>query len=193
MRAFLWSTALFAVGALALPGIQQGKRSSTASTDGSCGAVSGETCSGSSFGNCCSGAGYCGSNNTYCGQGCQSGYGVCTGEVNGLLISNDGTCGSGVTCQGSIFGDCCSNSGFWYYRYTPFHVSSTNAKIVVRRAITALLLHVTVPMVFVDRQLLPLFRLLHIPTALRLQVLSQQLPPTQLVQSRMVQSTLLPV
>jgi hypothetical protein len=30
----------------------------------------------------------------------------------GLAVSEDGSCGNGVTCQGSTFGDCCSQYGF---------------------------------------------------------------------------------
>jgi Polysaccharide deacetylase len=47
------------------------------STDGSCGGSTGETCLGSTFGNCCSQYGYCGSDSTYCGTGCQSTFGSC--------------------------------------------------------------------------------------------------------------------
>ncbi|TGO13015.1 hypothetical protein BTUL_0078g00240 [Botrytis tulipae] len=46
------------------------------STDASCG--NGYTCNGSSFGNCCSQYGWCGSTSTYCGTGCQSGFGTCS-------------------------------------------------------------------------------------------------------------------
>ncbi|KAM3065777.1 hypothetical protein ACMFMG_009998 [Clarireedia jacksonii] len=47
----------------------------TISEDGSCG--DGQTCQGSTFGNCCSAAGYCGSSSDYCGKGCQSSFGTC--------------------------------------------------------------------------------------------------------------------
>jgi len=47
----------------------------TISEDGSCG--DGQTCQGSTFGNCCSAAGYCGSSSDYCGTGCQSSFGTC--------------------------------------------------------------------------------------------------------------------
>ncbi|KAK6612567.1 glucooligosaccharide oxidase [Botrytis cinerea] len=46
------------------------------STDASCG--NGYTCKGSSFGSCCSRYGWCGSTSTYCGTGCQSGFGTCS-------------------------------------------------------------------------------------------------------------------
>ncbi|KAI9649729.1 hypothetical protein NHQ30_002310 [Ciborinia camelliae] len=48
------------------------------SMDGNCGGDgTGQTCKGSSFGNCCSQAGYCGSTGDYCGMGCQANFGVC--------------------------------------------------------------------------------------------------------------------
>ena len=81
------------------------------STDGTCGAKNGKTCQGSTFGNCCSSSGYCGST-THCEAGCQPAYGTCNpGSGN---ISTDGACGpkNGKTCKGSTFGDCCSSSGF---------------------------------------------------------------------------------
>lgn len=45
------------------------------STDATCG--TGLTCQGSTFGNCCSQAGWCGSTTDYCGTGCQSAFGTC--------------------------------------------------------------------------------------------------------------------
>ena len=82
--------------------------SSTPSTDGTCGpAHNGMTCTGSSFGNCCSSSGYCGSSGAYCGTGCQSAFGTCSAS------SPDGTCGgtNGYVCTGSTFGNCCNTSG----------------------------------------------------------------------------------
>ncbi|KAI0533483.1 carbohydrate esterase family 4 protein [Xylaria digitata] len=46
------------------------------STDGNCG--SGITCQGSTFGNCCSVNGYCGSSIDYCGVGCNVQFGSCS-------------------------------------------------------------------------------------------------------------------
>lgn len=46
------------------------------STNASC--CNGYTCKGSSFGDCCSSYGWCGSTTTYCGSGCQSGFGTCS-------------------------------------------------------------------------------------------------------------------
>lgn len=48
------------------------------STDATCGSNNGgATCLGSSFGNCCSGSGWCGKTDNYCGGSCQSGFGNC--------------------------------------------------------------------------------------------------------------------
>ncbi|KAJ2905196.1 hypothetical protein MKZ38_006102 [Zalerion maritima] len=81
------------------------------STDGSCG--SGITCLGSEFGDCCSQHSWCGSTDAYCGTGCQSDFGSCTSSDTGSdTVSTDGTCGDGVTCEGSEFGDCCSQYGW---------------------------------------------------------------------------------
>ncbi|KAF2463623.1 FAD-binding domain-containing protein [Lindgomyces ingoldianus] len=48
------------------------------STDGSCGGTT--TCQGSTFGNCCSQYGWCGSSSAYCGTGCQPAFGTCSGS-----------------------------------------------------------------------------------------------------------------
>ncbi|KAL2354375.1 chitin binding protein [Cryomyces antarcticus] len=48
------------------------------STDATCGGNTGLTCSGSTFGNCCSMYGWCGSTASYCGTGCQAGFGTCS-------------------------------------------------------------------------------------------------------------------
>ncbi|KAH7117300.1 hypothetical protein EDB81DRAFT_952826 [Dactylonectria macrodidyma] len=80
------------------------------STDGSCG-KNGKICKGSTFGDCCSSSGFCGSKTDHCGAGCQTGFGTCTGGSSG--ISTDGACGkNGKTCSGSTFGKCCSGGGF---------------------------------------------------------------------------------
>ncbi|KAI9713611.1 MAG: hypothetical protein M1820_000994 [Bogoriella megaspora] len=55
------------------------------SLDGACGGAEGQTCKGSTFGNCCSGHGYCGSDDKYCGEGCQSGFGSCGGNTMSKL------------------------------------------------------------------------------------------------------------
>ncbi|OAL47099.1 glycoside hydrolase/deacetylase [Pyrenochaeta sp. DS3sAY3a] len=91
------------------------------STDGTCGVQGGKTCSGSTFGNCCSQYGWCGSSTDHCGTGCNSSAGTCTGggttnppTTPAKPVSSDGTCGTqgGATCQGSSFGNCCSQYGW---------------------------------------------------------------------------------
>ncbi|KAI4272248.1 MAG: hypothetical protein LQ337_005427 [Flavoplaca oasis] len=53
------------------------QRRATVSPDATCGGARGYTCLGSSFGNCCSLHGWCGSTAPYCGSGCQPGFGTC--------------------------------------------------------------------------------------------------------------------
>ncbi|RBQ71978.1 hypothetical protein FVER14953_01584 [Fusarium verticillioides] len=82
------------------------------STDGTCGGTKGKTCLNSAFGECCSSSGYCGDSSPYCGGGCQSKFGKC--DAGSEKISPDGTCGGdkGYTCEGSQFGNCCSQYGY---------------------------------------------------------------------------------
>ncbi|KAJ2980481.1 hypothetical protein NUW58_g6933 [Xylaria curta] len=108
------------------------------STDGKCG--SGVTCQGSSFGNCCSVNGFCGASIEYCGANCNPQFGGCSvgddplpsdvplptgpddpipssttpapSPTNTLQVSIEGNCGNGYTCDGSEFGNCCSQYGF---------------------------------------------------------------------------------
>ncbi|TLD08857.1 uncharacterized protein PgNI_07788 [Pyricularia grisea] len=90
------------------------------SQDATCGSSVMLTCQGSAFGDCCSKNGYCGSAYDYCGKGCQSGFGSCgfnstvtnSTSPSSQQVSLDGTCGNGITCLGSSFGDCCSPSGW---------------------------------------------------------------------------------
>ncbi len=49
------------------------------SADGACG--NGVTCLGSNWGQCCSAHGYCGSDDAYCGAGCNSAFGICGGHA----------------------------------------------------------------------------------------------------------------
>ncbi|TKA63406.1 hypothetical protein B0A49_07458, partial [Cryomyces minteri] len=107
-----------------------------ASTDGTCGGATAYTCFGSSFGNCCSANGKCGSTDVYCGVGCQATFGTCGSSnvsdslststiisssstsiapsASATIISSDATCGgtTGLTCFGSTFGNCCSVNGW---------------------------------------------------------------------------------
>ncbi|KAI0014063.1 carbohydrate esterase family 4 protein [Xylariaceae sp. FL0662B] len=97
------------------------------STDGKCG--SGVTCLGSQFGNCCSVNSWCGNSIDYCGADCQIEFGSARGsnkllrQIMELLIitpaptgtlevSIDGNCGGTITCEGSEFGNCCSQHGW---------------------------------------------------------------------------------
>lgn len=71
-----------------------------------------KTCTGTQFGSCCSTSGYCGSTNYYCSPpNCYSGACLTSGYT-----STDGECGptfsGNMTCPGSLFGDCCSVSGY---------------------------------------------------------------------------------
>ncbi|KAF2417122.1 glycoside hydrolase/deacetylase [Tothia fuscella] len=99
------------------------------SFEGNCGGSTGLTCQGSSFGNCCSVNGWCGSTPAYCDNGCQGGFGSCGSSIGGPAptsspiptngpakgkVSLDGACGGsgGQICVGSTFGDCCSHAGW---------------------------------------------------------------------------------
>ncbi|KAG7102490.1 hypothetical protein HYQ44_018300 [Verticillium longisporum] len=95
---------------------------SNVSSDGKCGS-NGKICLGSGFGDCCSSSGWCGGAAEHCGTGCQTAFGNCTagsgsggGDSGGNAgtISTDGTCAGtkGLLCKGSIYGDCCSSSGY---------------------------------------------------------------------------------
>ncbi|KAF4830322.1 Lectin-C [Colletotrichum tropicale] len=48
------------------------------SPDGTCGGINAYTCTGGSFGNCCSQWGYCGNSDDHCLNGCQSKFGDCS-------------------------------------------------------------------------------------------------------------------
>ncbi|KAL1602633.1 hypothetical protein SLS60_006050 [Paraconiothyrium brasiliense] len=67
-------------------GLFSGALAATVSKDATCGGTNKYTCLGSTFGNCCSSAGWCGSTSAYCGTGCQSGFGNC-GSNNGASSS----------------------------------------------------------------------------------------------------------
>jgi len=104
------------------------------STDGNCAGTAGQTCLGSTFGNCCSQYNYCGSSADHCGTGCNKAFGNCGGNgaatsakpaatstkaapkptATAAKVSVDGSCGgtAKTTCKGSSFGDCCSQYGY---------------------------------------------------------------------------------
>ncbi|KAF1842521.1 carbohydrate-binding module family 18 protein [Cucurbitaria berberidis CBS 394.84] len=54
--------------------LAQGK---TTSKDATCGGTKGYTCLKSTWGNCCSQYGWCGSTTAYCGTGCNPSFGTC--------------------------------------------------------------------------------------------------------------------
>ncbi|KZL86484.1 chitin recognition protein [Colletotrichum incanum] len=64
------------------------------SLDATCGAAAGKTCQGSTFGNCCSKNGWCGSTASYCGTGCQSKYGTCGSQSSSSGVSSGRTSSS---------------------------------------------------------------------------------------------------
>ncbi|KAH9863552.1 hypothetical protein J1614_009484, partial [Plenodomus biglobosus] len=88
--------------------------SSKVSLDGTCGGSAGLTCGGSTFGNCCSSGGYCGSSVDHCAQGCQKSFSSACLTSN--VASLNGDCGvrkGGYTCASGPFnGQCCSSGGF---------------------------------------------------------------------------------
>lgn len=108
--------------------LSAGFASAAVSPDGSCGGASKYTCQGSSYGDCCSQYGWCGSSDGHCKAGCQNAFGTCAGGTPTTIktstkpaptptksVSKDATCGSnngGSTCLGSSFGNCCSASGW---------------------------------------------------------------------------------
>lgn len=73
------SASLVPPNAGSMAGVKVARQNGGVSPNGLCGAgSSGWTCKESTFGNCCSGEGYCGSSPAYCAQGCQLGFGDCT-------------------------------------------------------------------------------------------------------------------
>jgi hypothetical protein len=85
------------------------------STNGRCGPdFAGTTCLGTTYGNCCSIYGWCGSTSDTCANSvCDPLHGTCDPPPSGPLVSQDGACGgNGRTCAGSTFGGCCSQYGY---------------------------------------------------------------------------------
>ncbi|OHE98733.1 chitin binding protein [Colletotrichum orchidophilum] len=70
---------------------------SVISTSGQCGAAAGQSCLGSTFGNCCSVYNYCGSTPAHCGTGCQPGYGTC----NGTTVASSSAAAGGSSAANS--------------------------------------------------------------------------------------------
>jgi peptidoglycan/xylan/chitin deacetylase (PgdA/CDA1 family) len=84
------------------------------SRDQKCGGNTGQTCSGSKFGNCCSAYGFCGSSATYCGTGCDTDFGACNPRDPGVQDTTNGLCGKQFMATCANFGSktCCSAFGF---------------------------------------------------------------------------------
>lgn len=80
------------------------------SPDRTCGSKGRFTCLGSSWGSCCSVSGYCGSESDYCTGGCQPDFGTCDPPSRRRDTFTDRACGvgSGASCLGSQWGNCCS-------------------------------------------------------------------------------------
>jgi len=137
------SVATSAASSIASSTSKTSSKTSSASTssatkvsgDGSCGPASGQTCQGSTYGNCCSQYGFCGSTADYC-TNCQPGFGTCGSAsvsskvavvstrsssaapaASATKVSTTGSCGSsaGLTCRGSSFGNCCSQYGKYIF------------------------------------------------------------------------------
>lgn len=109
------------------------------SKTGRCGTdFRGLSCTGSTFGNCCSSKGWCGTTSDHCEKGCQSGFGICKSSGNPGTpgtkpISKDARCGSqhkGQTCQGSVFGNCCSQYGYVVLQISSCWALSNDSQIL---------------------------------------------------------------
>lgn len=99
MRSFL---AFFAGSALSASFAS----ATTVSPDASCGGTTGYTCTGSQFGSCCSQYGWCGSSPTYCDNGCQPGFGTCTGSTTTTLVTSTKTSSTPKPTGTSTLADC---------------------------------------------------------------------------------------
>ncbi|KAF2826341.1 hypothetical protein CC86DRAFT_455863 [Ophiobolus disseminans] len=76
--------------------------SSKISRNGQCGGTSGATCLGSGFGNCCSQYGWCGETTAYCGKGCNSLFGTCSGSSQPSSVSSSRSPSSAATRASSL-------------------------------------------------------------------------------------------
>src|SRR5450756_636983 len=87
-------------------GLESVNGSIVPSADGTCGAKSNYTCTGSTYGPCCSSYDYCGNTTAHClpAHGCQAAYGQCSNEPGDIVTpAVDGQCGGHVTCAGSAW------------------------------------------------------------------------------------------
>jgi hypothetical protein len=104
-------------------GLQAANASIVPSVDGTCGSKANYTCTGSTYGPCCSSYDFCGNTTAHClpSHGCQAAYGQCSsGNGNNQITPTvDGQCGGYVTCAGSAWdGACCGQFGFCTYNAT---------------------------------------------------------------------------
>jgi glucan 1,3-beta-glucosidase len=102
------------------------------SPDGSCGGTTGYTCAGLASGTCCSQYGWCGSTSAYCGTGCQSAFGTCSGSSSSSPSSSSTASRTSSTSSTSSITSASSTataSGCYYWLETIKHqgVSPFNA------------------------------------------------------------------
>ncbi|KAH0610047.1 uncharacterized protein H6S33_012593 [Morchella sextelata] len=78
------------------------------------GAGNNYTCDSTTAGTCCSQYGYCGSTSDYCGTGCQSDFGSCTGGGDGTVTTpvDPLLCGAANGGNSCAAGLCCSQYGY---------------------------------------------------------------------------------
>ncbi|PVH78196.1 carbohydrate-binding module family 18 protein [Cadophora sp. DSE1049] len=93
------------------------------SPDGTCGGQNAYTCTGTSYGPCCSSYNFCGNLTSHClpSHGCQPKFGTCTTPSPTITPSLDGLCGTttSTTCSGGPWeGSCCSSYGFCGFNST---------------------------------------------------------------------------
>jgi len=95
------------------------------SPDNTCGGTKGYVCGSSNSGLCCSKHGWCGKTSDYCGTGCQSAFGTCSGTVVTTSTSAASPSSSSSSSSGDSFlcgpsngnkscqqGYCCSQYGY---------------------------------------------------------------------------------
>ncbi|CAL8575991.1 hypothetical protein XPA_001885 [Xanthoria parietina] len=105
MLARIWTLVGLASVTWAVP-LDQLERRATVSPDATCGGTKGYTCLGSSFGNCCSPNGWCGSTSAYCGNGCQTAFGSCGTNPPPMTTSTSKTAPPTSTPTAGTLGQC---------------------------------------------------------------------------------------
>lgn len=100
------------------------------STDGSCGGTKGFTCKGSTYGDCCSSYGWCGSSTAHCDAACNSAFGVCPGGGSGNTGPSSTRPASSLvpqpspapgTCSPLVIDDWVSQSRLTFMYYNAFN------------------------------------------------------------------------